>query len=164
MELSIFLNLLALLEQVNDFNNRNTFLTAKLLKQGYQNHKLCNASSKIVSTLNRSKNIMSLCRNFCNKKFLMQNSLEIWYIKRKSFEIKFSLIFQTYRSFSWCLGWAALFIVVLPGPIIYNYFLTIFCDCITRIVSDLVGNTEDRFSHDTTHMFTWKRSYPFLLT
>ena len=26
---------------VNDFNNRNKFLTAKLLKQGYRYHKLC---------------------------------------------------------------------------------------------------------------------------
>ena len=31
---------------VDDFNNRNKFLTAKLLKQGYRYHKLCNAFSK----------------------------------------------------------------------------------------------------------------------
>ena len=31
---------------VNDFNNRNTFLTAKLLKQGYRYRKLRNAFSK----------------------------------------------------------------------------------------------------------------------
>ena len=30
----------------DDFNNRNTFLTSKLLKQGYQYHKLCKAFSK----------------------------------------------------------------------------------------------------------------------
>ena len=31
---------------VNDFNNRNKFLTAKLLKQGYRYHKLRNAFSR----------------------------------------------------------------------------------------------------------------------
>ena len=38
---------------VTDFNNRNKFLAAKLLKQGYWYHKLCEAFSKfIVGTLN----------------------------------------------------------------------------------------------------------------
>ena len=38
---------------VNDFNNRNKFLTAKRLKQGYRYQKLCKAFSKfIVCTLN----------------------------------------------------------------------------------------------------------------
>ena len=32
--------------QVTDFNNRNKFLTATLLKQGYRYHKLCKAFSK----------------------------------------------------------------------------------------------------------------------
>ena len=46
---------------VNDFNNRNKFLTAKLLKQGYRYHKLRKAFSKfIVGTLNGSKNILSV--------------------------------------------------------------------------------------------------------
>ena len=31
---------------VNDFNNRNLFLTAKLLNQGYRNHKIQKAFSK----------------------------------------------------------------------------------------------------------------------
>ena len=31
---------------VSDFNNRNQFLTAKLLKQGYQYHKICEVFSK----------------------------------------------------------------------------------------------------------------------
>ena len=31
---------------VNDFSNRNLFLTAKLLKQGYRNHKIRKAFSK----------------------------------------------------------------------------------------------------------------------
>ena len=31
---------------VDDFNNRNLFLTAKLLKQGYRYHKICKAFSK----------------------------------------------------------------------------------------------------------------------
>ena len=38
---------------VTDFNNRNRFLTAKLVKQGYRYHKLRKAFSKcIVGTLN----------------------------------------------------------------------------------------------------------------
>ena len=32
---------------VDDFNNRNTFLTTNLLKQGYQYHILCKAFSKL---------------------------------------------------------------------------------------------------------------------
>ena len=30
--------------------------------------------------------------------------------------------------------------------------LAIFCGCIARFVSDLVGNTEDRFSHNEAHL------------
>ena len=30
--------------------------------------------------------------------------------------------------------------------------LAIMCDCTARVVSDLVGNPEDRFSHDTAHI------------
>ena len=45
-----YLNLFALPDRasshVHDFNNRNKFLTAKLLKQGYQYHKLRKAFSK----------------------------------------------------------------------------------------------------------------------
>ena len=38
----IFLSLFVLrvCSYVDDFNNRNLFLTAKLLKQGYRNHKI----------------------------------------------------------------------------------------------------------------------------
>ena len=45
----IFLSLFVLLElcsNVDDFNNRNLFLTAKLLKQGYRYHKIRKAFSK----------------------------------------------------------------------------------------------------------------------
>ena len=31
--------------------------------------------------------------------------------------------------------------------------LTIFCDSTARFVSDLVGNPEDRFSHDEAHIY-----------
>ena len=34
---------------VDDFNTRNNFLTSKLLKQGYQYHKLCKAFSKFIT-------------------------------------------------------------------------------------------------------------------
>ena len=45
----IYLNLFAFARaslHVTDFNNRNKFLAAKLLKQGYWYHKLCEAFSK----------------------------------------------------------------------------------------------------------------------
>ena len=46
---------------VTDFNNRNKFLTAKLLKQGYRYHKLRKAFPNfIVGTLSWLKNIMSV--------------------------------------------------------------------------------------------------------
>ena len=31
--------------------------------------------------------------------------------------------------------------------------LAIFCDCLVRFVSDLVGNPEDRFSHVAAHIY-----------
>ena len=34
--------------------------------------------------------------------------------------------------------------------------LSIFCDCTVRFMSDLVGNTEDRFSRDTAQMIMMK--------
>ena len=42
----IFLSLFVLLECAVDFNNRNLFLTVKLLKQGYRLHKIRKAFSK----------------------------------------------------------------------------------------------------------------------
>ena len=43
----IFLSLFArVCSNVDDFNNRNLFLTAKLLKQGYRYHKIRKAFSK----------------------------------------------------------------------------------------------------------------------
>ena len=39
---------------VNDFNNRNLFLTAKLLKQGYLYHKIRKAFSKFYHRLSES--------------------------------------------------------------------------------------------------------------
>ena len=32
------------------------------------------------------------------------------------------------------------------------WHLAIFCDCTARFVSDLVGNPEDRFSHNEAHI------------
>ena len=40
-------------------------------------------------------------------------------------------------------------------PKIRNFkHLAIFCDCIARFVSDLVGNPKDRFSHNEAHIGT----------
>ena len=36
--------------------------------------------------------------------------------------------------------------------------LTIFCDCTDRFVSDLVGNPEDRFSHNEAQMEDSKKT------
>ena len=80
---------------VTDFNNRNKFLTAKLLKQGYGYHKLRKAFSKFYRRHFEliEKYHVSL-KNLCNKVFVIQNFMEIWYINlRKSLEIQTSLIF-----------------------------------------------------------------------
>ena len=59
---------------VTDFNNRNNFLTAKLLKQGYRYHKLRKAFSKFYRRhLNRSKiswqSEKLLQKGICNPEF-----------------------------------------------------------------------------------------------
>ena len=81
---------------VTDFNNRSKFLTAKLLKQGYLYHKLCKAFSKFYGRHFEliEKYHVSL-KNLCNKVFVIQNFMEIWYINlRKSLEIQTFLIFS----------------------------------------------------------------------
>ena len=81
---------------ITDFNNRNKFLTAKLLKQGYRYHKLRKA---FVNFLRRhfeliEKYHVSL-KILCNKVFVIQTFMGIWYINsRKSLEIQTSLIFS----------------------------------------------------------------------
>ena len=93
----IYLNLFALARassHVNEFNNRNRFLTAKLLKQGYRYHKLRRAFSKFYR-----RHFELIEKYHVSLKKLMQqgisnqNSMEIWYINlRKSLEIQTSLI------------------------------------------------------------------------
>ena len=81
---------------VTDFNNRNKFLTAKLLKQSYRYHKLRSIFSKFYRRHFEliEKYHVSL-KNLCNKVFVIQNSIEIWYINLgKSLEILTSLIFS----------------------------------------------------------------------
>ena len=46
MSINVPLMVYIYLNLFTDFNNRNKFLTAKLLKQGYRYHKLCKAFSK----------------------------------------------------------------------------------------------------------------------
>ena len=82
---------------ITDFNNRNKFLTAKLLKQGYRYHKLCKAFSKFFRRHFEliEKYHVSLKKNLCNKVFVIQNFMEIWYRNlRNSSEIQTSLIFS----------------------------------------------------------------------
>ena len=81
---------------VTDFNNRNKFLTAKLLKQGYRYHKLRNAFSKFYRRDFEwiEKYHVSLIKTYATI-FVIQNFMEIWYINlRKSLEIQTSLIFS----------------------------------------------------------------------
>ena len=63
---------------VTDFNNRNKFLTAKLLKHGYRYHKLSKAFSKFY------RSHFELIKNLCNKVFVIQNFMEIWYINLRN--------------------------------------------------------------------------------
>ena len=76
---------------VTDFNidNRNTFLTAKLLKQGYRYHKLRKAFSKRYLRHFKLIEKYHVCmENFYNKVFVIQNTIEIWYMNlRKLLEI-----------------------------------------------------------------------------
>ena len=82
---------------VTYFNNRNKFLTAKLLKQGYRYHNIRKAFSKFYRSHFEliEKCHVSLKKNLCNKVFVIQNFMEIWYYinLRKSFEIQTFLIF-----------------------------------------------------------------------
>ena len=80
---------------VNDFNNRNTFLTAKLLKQRYRYHKLRKAFSKFY------RRLFELIETYVSLKKLLQQGISNpefygdWYINlRKSLEIQTSLIFS----------------------------------------------------------------------
>ena len=66
---------------VDDFNNRNLFLTAKLLKQGYRYHKIRKAFSKFYhrhSELIVKYNIGF--KLFCNKAYQNLNFMVIWSI------------------------------------------------------------------------------------
>ena len=66
---------------VTDFNNRNKFLTAKLLKQGYRYHKLRKAFSKFYRRhFELIEKYHVGLKNLCNNVFAIQNSMEIWYI------------------------------------------------------------------------------------
>ena len=81
---------------VTDFNNRNKFLTAKLLKQGFRYHKLRKAFSKFYRRHFEliEKYHVSLKKRM-QQGILIQNSMEIWNINlRKSSEIQTSPIFS----------------------------------------------------------------------
>ena len=94
--ISQFIRFVRASSHVTDFNNRNKFLTAKLLKQGYWYHKLRKAFSKFYRRHFEliEKYHVSL-KNLCNKVFVIQNFMEIWYINlRKSLEIQTALIFS----------------------------------------------------------------------
>ena len=87
---------------VTDFNNRNKFLTAKLLKQGYRYHKPRKAFSnffrrhfELIEKSHVSLKKKKLMQQGQGHVFVIQNSMEIWYINlRKSLEIQFSPIFS----------------------------------------------------------------------
>ena len=81
---------------VTDVNNRNKFLAAKLLKQGYGYHKFRKAFSKFHRRHFEliEKYHVSL-KKLMQQVIVMQNSMEIWYIYlRKSLEIHTSQTFS----------------------------------------------------------------------
>ena len=41
--------------------------------------------------------------------------------------------------------------------------LAVFCDCTAQFVSDIVGNPEDKFSHDTAHFVLFQNSLQLLM-
>ena len=77
---------------VTNFNNRNKFVTVKLLKQGYRYHKLC----KAVSIFYR-RHFELIEKYHVSLTKLMQQGIcnPDWYINlRKSLEIQTSVIFS----------------------------------------------------------------------
>ena len=60
---------------ISDFNSRNKFVTANLLKQGYRYHKPRKAFSNFYQRHNRL---------ICINVFLILNSMEIWYINLRN--------------------------------------------------------------------------------
>ena len=73
---------------VDDFNNINLFLTAKLLKQGYRYHKIRNAFSKFFhrhSELIVKYNIVGVCNcsMFCCTLFYVHSSIAIILMGKK---------------------------------------------------------------------------------
>ena len=85
--LSQFIRFARTSSHVTDFNNRNKFLTAKLLKQGYRFHKLCKAFSKF-----HRRHFELIEKYHVSLKTLMQQGICI--NLRKSLEIQTSLIFS----------------------------------------------------------------------
>ena len=89
---------------VSDFNNRNQFLTAKLLKQGYRYHKLRKAFSKFYqrhSELTVKNNV------FCNRANQSQYFMVIYFIHSKELleslllVINLKKIIKHYKKKSW---------------------------------------------------------------
>ena len=71
-------------------------------------------------------------------------------------------LFQEVSISSGYLGWAALFYCGTPWPfhiiisspepkLISAFVFAILCGCTAQFVSDLIGNPEDRFSHNEAH-------------
>ena len=88
---------------VDDFNNRNTYLTFKLLKEGYGHHKLCKAFSKLY---NRHSELI-VKYNICFKTLLQQGISEpvfygdlVYKLKRivgkPNFSVQFKKIIKCY--------------------------------------------------------------------
>ena len=73
---------------VDDFNVRNRFLTAKLLKQGYRYHNLSLESlfpSSVADTMNWYQNLMSDEDLFYIKAYRNQNFMRTYYTNSKTF-------------------------------------------------------------------------------
>ena len=62
---------------VDDFNNRNLFLTAKLLKQGYRYHKIRKAFSKLLQTLRVKPNFSDQFKKIVKRYIRVGYNLDI---------------------------------------------------------------------------------------
>ena len=88
--LAVYISQLIHFERVcsynSDVNTRNQFLTANLLKQGYQYHKICKAFSKLY---HEHSNSIVFCtiglktKLFCNTAYLSQYLMMIKFINQK---------------------------------------------------------------------------------
>ena len=81
---------------IDDFNNKNLFLTAKLLKEGYRYHKIRKAFSKLYhrhSELIAKYNVA--LKRFCNRAYQSQCCIVIKFINIKELLVNLLLVINS---------------------------------------------------------------------